>query len=176
MFCQTHNQTNNSPIFSQVIQQVKMRTRDSNEHPYDQNDYRMPPSRRYNDQFHGFHGTPSHLPYEGTNRHESYPEYDYLRHRGIRDDYYSPLPHYDLRRNLGEYYPERVLEPQRLRERFPDPYQSPHHARRQHWEDNIESESSNSAQVRGKIRACLNEIGKKVNRNLKITMDHYAIT
>ena len=140
------------------------RERDYPPNPYNREEYQPLPLTHY-DQYHGFRGThhPSHL----HSSRDAYLDYDYLRHRGIRDEYYSPLPHYDLRRNLGEYYPERVLEPQRLRERFPDPYQSPHHARRQHWEDNIESESSNSAQVRGKIRACLNEIGKKVNRNFK---------
>ena len=78
------------------------RERDYPPNPYNREEYQPLPLTHY-DQYHGFRGTHHH------SSRDAHLDYDYyLRHHGIRDDYYPPLPHYDLRRNLGDYYPERV--------------------------------------------------------------------
>ena len=69
------------------------RERDYPPNPYNREEYQPLPLTHY-DQYHGFRGTHLH------SSRDAYLDYDYLRHRGIRDDYYSPLPHYYVHRNL----------------------------------------------------------------------------
>ena len=136
-----------------------MRTRDFSEHPYDRNDYRMLPPRRYDDQFHGLHGTQHHVPYEGTNRHESYPDHDYFRHRGIRDDYFPPRAGIEYERDPYQRDPYQ-------RSQYP-PYASPsprYESDRRIRHEEMPYRTANSATVRGKLRSCLNKIGVQVNR------------